>query len=193
MTATTWGTSTGYSLSNGNLTATRLSSGAPNIANTLFRSTGKYYYEAVCSSVSPEYCYLGFVDPSYASGYIDAIWWGGTATNDLVIDNSNASGFANFGAGDVACLAIDFDNRNLWVRVNGGNWNNSGTANPASNAGGHSIGSWWASLTPAFYDTITGRLATANFGASPFSFTVPSGFSAWNPLLLRPPIAVNIW
>ena len=61
-------------------------------------------------------------------------------------------------------------------------WNNSGTANPATGVGGISsgvAGPYYASASSSSASTSY----TANFGASAFSFTMPSGFTSWNGLV----------
>jgi hypothetical protein len=85
-------------------------------------------------------------------------------------------------AGDVVCLAIDHPNQRLWFRKNGGNWNNSGTANPATNIGGFNISAVFTATNTFALVTFasTGLNHTANFGAATFAQTMPSGFSAWN-------------
>jgi hypothetical protein len=78
-------------------------------------------------------------------------------------------------------MAIDLVNSKGWFRINGGNWDGSGTDNPATNTGGINI----ATLFPTnaayalFCANNNAAGVTANFGTSAFSFTVPSGFSAW--------------
>jgi hypothetical protein len=44
-----------------------------------------------------------------------------------------------FGAGAEAAFAVDVDARLLWVSVNGGDWNNNSSANPAAGTGGVSF------------------------------------------------------
>jgi hypothetical protein len=78
-------------------------------------------------------------------------------------------------------MAIDLVNSKGWFRINGGNWDGSGTDNPATNTGGINI----ATLFPTnaayalFCANNNAAGVAANFGTSAFSFTVPSGFSAW--------------
>jgi hypothetical protein len=44
--------------------------------------------------------------------------------------------------GSVFCMAVDLDNRGVWGRVgSSGQWNGSGSANPATNTGGLPLGS----------------------------------------------------
>ena len=85
------------------------------------------------------------------------------------------------------CVAIDFPNSLMWVRATGGtnsgNWNGSGSNNPATGVGGVGISALFPS-NPAFpvvsvFASIAGT-RTANFGASAFVGTIPlGGFTAW--------------
>jgi hypothetical protein len=85
-------------------------------------------------------------------------------------------------------IAVDVDARLIWARRNGGNWNSSGTANPATGVGGQLFeGSYsgdtdtlgtrmWPAVSLAGYqDQIT-----CNFGATAFVGTPPSGFAGWS-------------
>src|SRR5262249_52287183 len=83
--------------------------------------------------------------------------------------------------GAVICIAVDVSAALIWFRVGAaGQWNASGTANPATGVGGFSISSitsagifaLWAAAT---YGPDAG---TANFGGSAFVGTPPSGFTA---------------
>jgi hypothetical protein len=83
-------------------------------------------------------------------------------------------------AGQTACVAIDFDHSTIWVRNNSGNWNGSGTANPATNTGGFGVSTLFSSGGYPVFACGSAASAVVNFGASAFTFTVPSGFSAWD-------------
>ena len=93
--------------------------------------------------------------------------------------------------GDVIGIALDVGAQLAWFRVApSGNWNGSGTANPATGTGGLSL----ASITNVddcplvgFFPGI-GESATANFGDSAFSGAVPSGFTTGWPTNAPPPI-----
>ncbi|HXI76319.1 MAG TPA: hypothetical protein VNH21_04250, partial [Steroidobacteraceae bacterium] len=82
------------------------------------------------------------------------------------------------------CFAVDLVNSRIWVRRDSDNWNNSGTADPSTNTGGINISALFptnnAFAVASFQGTT--QQATINFGASAFSFTVPGGFSRWDPL-----------
>lgn len=98
---------------------------------------------------------------------------------------SNNGSPANFPAhtvgGDVLCFAIDLTTRLGWVRKNGGNWNNDGTANPATGVGGFTLGA--GAFAPAVgfggSGTASGDAATANFGQSTYAYAAPAGFGNW--------------
>lgn|SRR5262245_2320498 len=83
--------------------------------------------------------------------------------------------------GDVFCIALDMDNKRIWFRRNAGNWNNNASYDPSTNTGGISISSVFTSN--AAYPIITiyaiSVHLTANFGATAFAQSVPSGFAAW--------------
>lgn len=81
------------------------------------------------------------------------------------------------------CVAVDLFNDRIWFRLNNGVWNNSGTADPATNVGGIDISNLFASAGAApvaLFQGNTGIIATANFGATAFAQAVPSGFVSWN-------------
>jgi hypothetical protein len=77
-------------------------------------------------------------------------------------------------------VALDITNSKIYFidLTNNGQWNDSATANPATNTGGTTV-----SVTGALFPVLTVwslSSATANFGASAFVGTVPSGFSSVN-------------
>jgi hypothetical protein len=104
--------------------------------------------------------------------------------------NSYGPGNSGGSAGDVIGVAIDAVNETCWFRMNGGQWlGNSGvnsTANPATNTQGIDISATFAigRVYPGvqFVDGSTNSV-TANFGASSFAGTVPSGFTAGLPVM----------
>ena len=79
--------------------------------------------------------------------------------------------------GNVIGVAIDLVNSKIWWRTNTGNWNNSGTANPATNVGGLSF-TFTGRMYPSFGYENTDSKVTANFGATSFTNTAPSGFNS---------------
>jgi hypothetical protein len=183
-------------LSNFNLTATGAGSASSNVGvrGTTGRTTGKYYVEF---TVAPG-------GANFSSSFNTAVgaltlagdmanWVGGGAllgtgcfaqAGHIYVNGTSGTNQISGGiwlSGDIICMALDLVNQNVWYRRNNGTWNNSGTANPATNTGGITLGTVFTSAAAypmcGFYQP--GDKNTANFGQSAFSFAVPSGFSAW--------------
>jgi hypothetical protein len=82
-------------------------------------------------------------------------------------------------SGMVIGIAVDLTANLIWFRT-ASNWNAGGTANPATGVGGISISAVAGTLFPTFGGGSTNtQVSTANFGASAFAQSVPSGFSIW--------------
>lgn len=100
---------------------------------------------------------------------------------DLFQNVNVASGLTAFADGDVVDCAVDLDNQRIWFRVNGGNWEDSGAADPATNTGGRDISAMPSlPVYPAlglFYNTAS---ATITAGTGPFTYAPPSGFTGWD-------------
>lgn len=93
------------------------------------------------------------------------------------INNVTIATIATYVQGNRIDVAVDSQNRLIWFRVNNGNWNNSGTANPATGVGGID----WSSAfigTPymALSWSASGNRWDANF-SGPFTDTVPTGYN----------------
>jgi hypothetical protein len=91
------------------------------------------------------------------------IWWNGNLfTTGLTL--------ATWGNGDVIDVAIDNNANCMWVRVNGGLWNNNVGADPTTNALGIEIiiGPFYPVLCPGYEGTMTIQ-NTAN--------NIPSGYT----------------
>lgn len=86
----------------------------------------------------------------------------------------------NYGPGETVMIAVDLDASLVWFRTSGSNWNNSGTANPATGVGGVDISAISGTLYPSVQLRGSGDQMTANFGASAFVHTIPSGFTSWD-------------
>jgi hypothetical protein len=100
-----------------------------------------------------------------------------SASGDVYYNGSSVATIGQATAGDVIYCCIDFANGKIWFARNAGNYNNSGTANPATNTGGITI-SVTGKLYPLWYAAATGTATTANFGASGFYRAAPSGFTS---------------
>jgi hypothetical protein len=81
--------------------------------------------------------------------------------------------------GTTVCVALDVDAARIWFRSGaGGNWNNSGTANPATGTGGLNVAVLGTPLFALVATNASTARHTANFGASGFVGAVPAGFNA---------------
>lgn len=181
-------------LSNGNMSAA--SSASWNTVRTVnARSSGKFYAEftpaaagmdamfGLCNSSASLTAYLG--SDTYAiMGYLLNAGYGGY----VFTNNEAQSSLPTIGRfatqsmlGGAYRLAVDTDNRLLWLRAPVQSWNNSAFADPANGVGGFPIpvaGDLYLAVgLPAGGNTIT-----LNCGASAFSGAVPAGFMPWNGL-----------
>ena len=185
----------GVTFSNGNLTAlgitgsTRISSG---IAQPLEgKTSGKWYVEFTCVAVSGNIDGVGTVNSFgvslngfMGSDSVRAAW--GIYTNGQVLSNFTAPSVVNaftYTVGDVVGLAIDLDNQRLWANKNGIlTWlGTTGTPNPATNTNGLDLSQSLSNncrVYPAVNLSGGSAQFTANFGATAFIGTVPSGFTA---------------
>lgn len=193
---TTWdaGTVTAVTLSGGNLVATNTGTTATSqgahAPGTAGKTTGKFYFEATLTTNIQTGGNGGVGIGTTASTYANM---GGSATTGDEVFWNSGNIWANGGntaitlsgmpTGTVVGCAIDLDNRKAWFRrAPSGNWNNSGTADPATNVGGITIpaGTMVPFLTFGGTGGTANNVITANFGASAFSGAVPSGFtSGW--------------
>ncbi len=170
-------------LSNGNLRATAGDVTWASVRATNAKSSGKWYLEAtsinstsnlvfgLANSTQSLASYLG--DSNNSVGY-----YTGTGTikqNTSVL--ATAASWAS--ANDVAEIAVDLDAHLFWARKAGGSWNGTG-ADPAAGTGGVSILSGTLYPAVSVFTSVGPDAIQVNFGATAFTGTVPSGFSAWN-------------
>lgn len=185
---------TGIVLSNGGLTVgftspSGVSNGAAGFSADDITNTGKNYIEFRCTihagaviGVFPEGS-----DTNYSGMTSGSMPFGGFA---LFPDGTIRQGGATIGSissgaiadGDVIGLAYDFATPLGWFKniTQGSDWNSSPSNDPATGVGGLAATS--GALVPgvAFIASSGTAQITANFGASSFVGTVPSGFtSGW--------------
>jgi len=187
-------TVTAVTLSGGNLVATNTGTTSADqgakVASAGGKSSGKYYFEATFTLKNNVGANGGLGISTFASTYTGM---GNNATTGSMLFWQSGNAYTNGSPagvtitaliqGQVMCLAVDLDNRKIWFR-NGaaGNWNQSGTANPATNTGGITIPSGTMVPIVVFGSSggVAGNVITANFGATTFTGTAPSGFtSGW--------------
>lgn len=174
-------------LSNNNMTAAGNSSGWTSVRSTKSQAAGKYYFETTFTG-GDQRLYVGLANSAASlSNYIgsdnNGIGFacnGNTFSSSVVLSGATLAVLPNAANGDVICIAADLSSKLLWVRINGGNWNNSASANPATGAGGISFSSMNAGpyFVGASPYTAT-AIATLNAAGS-FAYAIPSGFSAFD-------------
>jgi len=182
------------SMSNGNLVATGTSGDAAKWMSlgTMAVSSGKWYFEitsggarigagfTTSASLTQANLNTGPVDVNVETFVITdggEIYYGTT-------DSGNTS--PAFGSGVTMGFALDADAGKGWVTVNGSDWADSSSGTSGDPTDG-SNPTWTQTIgtpvQPLCGDTSGGShatIATANFGASAFAYTPPTGYNAWN-------------
>jgi len=187
---TTWNPSdksAAISLSSGNLTATGSSATFAGVRSIASASSGKKYWEIHADTInatSQISTGAGIAASSldFPAGYTSGVSWfsGGLIyVNGVSVTDTGIS----WAQGDTMCFAVDIDNNLLWIRANGGNWNANAGLDPASGSGGIDISTRGAGALFAMATVGTSGsgndVFTANFGATSYAFSVPSGFGNW--------------
>ena len=193
MANTTWNLSdksANVTLSGGNLTATQASGSTCGVRAAHQQSAGKYYWECTCTTFGGIGGDVGFATlsasfsttlagvtapvPSVAVAKTGPIW-------SNAVNSGSTLGTIN--NGNVVCVAVDLSGQRIWFRLGAaGNWNGSGTANPATGTGGVAItlGNGVAAYPQINFNAVNDTF-TANFGDAAFTGSVPSGFTAGFP------------
>lgn len=170
-------------LSSNLLTVTGTGSGA--VRTTSGVSSGKYYFEVTATTIAGTGCGVGIAMGTVSFTSFLSLATGGAValyTGTNYVNGSSVSGsLGSWSNGDVICVALDLTNNEVWFRRNNGNWNGSGTANPATNTGGYSISGLTSPIYGAMMISNTAAM-TANFGQNSFSYSAPSGFTAGLPI-----------
>jgi hypothetical protein len=130
---------------------------------------------------------VGLVNPAYnfAVGSLlgaDANSLGYRSGGGVVSNNVTLATIAAFVQGDRVDTAFDPDNRLIWFRVNGGNWNNNAANNPVTGVGGIAVPETAANnlvgARLAAGASITGTVITGAFdtfvGAPPTGYQSPT-------------------
>lgn len=196
---TTWNPSDKTSdmvLSNGNLTvATNLNNGTHGGARgTTGKSSGKWMlqFTGVTLNTSDQLDYVGIGTLAdtlgLAQGSQDQVILiaNGTAYSGDGTSAFNWLDFSNLPASCTVDLCVDMGAQLFWFRINGGSWNNSGTADPAAGTGGHPIKATGTKF-PYVRLTNTPNAATLN----PVPASPPAGFLTWD-VALKPTASAQI-
>lgn len=184
---------TNITLSNGNLTATGVNSSTnQNVRTGVGFTSGKVYWEATLNATGASNgAGVGIENPNNGSGFLGGTLYGWCYTAGGIFYNngSNTATWATYAVNDVICIAVDITAKKLWIRKNGGNWNNTAGNDPATNVGGTDLTTLLANngtVYPAMNSWQSGDRVTMNFGVSAFTQSVPAGFSSLDPFVLPP-------
>lgn len=163
-------------LSNGNMTAAG-SSGFHSVRSTTTK-TSDVYFEATVNAVSGgKTTGVGIQSTGALPGFI-----GGDATGvcffagAAVYYNGAATGYGDgLGVGDVMSVCYSPSLKRIWFGDNG----SYQVGDPVARTGGIDVSGITTPFFAAFCDAEAGSL-TANFGATAFAHTPPTGFTPWN-------------
>lgn len=170
-------------LTNGNITA-NFTSGQAVALGTVGYATGKHYFEitftsgtssgnaslGIAPATEPLANQIGYNDGSGAVGMFQS-------SGNIYLNGTKLGSYSGYSTvGNVVGVAVDSDQKLVWFRTNGGQWNGSGTANPSTGVGGIA----YTSTVPMFPAVCTDSTAafTANFTGG-FAATIPAGFKSW--------------
>lgn len=148
--------------------------GWQSIRSNVSKTTGKYYFEAmlsgtnigagVCDGTQAMTNFLG--STSHSVGYLQGSIYLNGGSAKAMPGNANST----------IKVAVDVGGRLFWAAITGQNWNNDGTANPATGTGGIDI----STLTGALFIGLSlydnGSQNTLNTGQNPYQNTPPTGF-----------------
>jgi hypothetical protein len=96
----------------------------------------------------------------------------------LTYFNGATGTIATGAAGNTVRFAIDLGSQLLWYAINGGTWNNNGSADPVAEIGGISFSSITGPYFLAFAFEAADAEITSNFGGTSFTYSVPTGYTA---------------
>lgn len=189
-TPTTWNSADKVSnivLSSANLNATMPTAGASAglCRTTLSRATGRFYWEGTVNNGSASATiYFGIARGSLGTGNLLNVSGSASYCDNgiITINGSGSAPISDWQTGDVISVALDLTSSLVFFRKNNNSWNENGSS-PTTGSGGFSISSLaGVQIFPAISfngsGPSPGAAVTANFGATSFSFSVPSGFTS---------------
>jgi hypothetical protein len=170
----------GLVLSNGDLTVTVNGANDRALRATIGQSSRKWYWEITVGTPNnaKDYIGIGTSNASIADGfYLGEDVYGYSYGIDGGTKHHNNSSDAygdEYLADEIVSIALDMDDGKIWF-ARQGVWQNSG--DPAAGTG-----EAFSGLSGTFFPMVSmywnGVYLTANFGASAFSYSVPSGFKS---------------
>ena len=189
--ATTWNSadkSADITLSGGDLTATQTNTGWHGVRGTTGKSSGLKYYEVTVTVVSEHLEGISntttSLDPAgnFASSGTGNVYYYARHGEKSNGDGTEPAYGNAYVTGNVVSIAVNFDTGKIWAAING-TWQNSG--DPAAGTG-EMFSGISGTYYPFFGGDNIGNISVANFGASAFAYTPPSGFSAWDATAAAP-------
>lgn len=171
-------TDSSITLSGGNLIATKGGTPANKSARaTLGKSSGKWYFEVTFTAGTITGCHVGVgssaVLLSSFIGY-SAYGWSFRSYGQKWNANAYSSYGTSYAINDVMGCAFDLDNGKIFISKNGV-WLASSNPETGENPMYSGLS---GTLYPMISEYYVGLACTANFGASSFAYSVPSGFNA---------------
>jgi hypothetical protein len=178
-------------LTNGNLTAT--SDGATAAYATVLSTKSafgsqKVYWEVHIDNISNSFSGIGIgngsvsvADGQALSSTNNGLFY---VVNGGIYVNGHQTDIAGYGSTSRIGCALDLLNNKIWFTLNGTIWNNDTIANqnPATNTGGLNLATMTLNAGPYFAGASflsASEGVTANFGATAFTYAIPSGFVAF--------------
>ena len=183
-------TSSYIALSNSNLTTTGLGTSYGITRSVASESSGKYCREITLTNSTDADVGIGIMNASetisgtnqYLGQSANSIGYFGQQGGAVYLNGTTLTTIQTFLSGNVIDECVDLTNRYIWWRVNGGNWNGNASASPGVNTTGAislatlNAGPYFAALTVG---NLTSDSYTTNFGATSYSYAMPSGFTNW--------------
>lgn len=182
--------SVGITLTGSNLIATNNNDAVSGVRGAHSQTGNKFYWEVTCNintfasnGVGASKAGNAFTSPPPLSTSVTS-QCGLMQSGFIYVDGLQVGGisFGALVAGTRVCVALDLTAGRVWFRLGAaGNWNASGTANPATGVGGAAVPTLVGiAIFPASWIGDVNDTFTANFGDSAFTGAVPAGFtSGW--------------
>jgi len=153
-----------------------------SVRATLARSGGgKFYAEFLMGAVTPTSIMVGLAKStadlnSYCGSGTDS--WGYNQNGSTYNVGSQSTGFASYAASDVIQIAYDPATGKMWWGKNN-TWQGSG--DPAAGTNARYAATAGTALFPmcSIFEGGSGQTVRGRFKSSDFTYSPPSGFSAW--------------
>ena len=184
---TTWSATANASTSGGNLTITSTGASGRGFTSIPIPS-GSAYMELVVNDVTTSFG-VGVAntsESSYVGGTANSAGFlrdGNIYTNNAYVTTVKVDGFNNPTAlvvSDRIRIATIGSTGKLWMACNSGVFNTYLTGDPAAGTGAVDISTVTGTQYLYFEADASGPGITANFGLSAFTYSIPTGFSAWD-------------